>query len=105
MKEELTSITTQICFYRQREHVTSSGKPLRLLWFMRNFSFDMIRRVQLAVVVLELLAKHFAVPGRFNLVYAKHKLSFAGSGKNPGFEKFLIERYINLEEVVFCASL
>lgn len=56
---------------------------------MRNFSFDMICRAQLAVVVLELLVKHFAVPGRFNLVYAKHKLSrFAGSGKNPGFEKF-----------------
>ena len=56
---------------------------------MRNFSFDMICRAQLAVVVLELLVKHFAVPGRFNLVYAKHKLSrFAGSGKSPGFEKF-----------------
>lgn len=86
VKEELTSLTTQICFYRQTEHVTSSDKRLRLLWFMRNF---MICRAQLAVVVLELLVKHFAVPGRFNLVYAKHKLSrFAGSGKNPRFEKF-----------------
>lgn len=89
VKEELTSLTTQICFYRQTEHVTSSDKRLRLLWFMRNFSFDMICRAQLAVVVLELIVKHFAVPGRFNLVYAKHKLSrFAGSGKSPEFEKF-----------------